>query len=83
MIQSQNVFASLGPRPRMTLVICDGCVAEIWVNGRAPIITIRDYDEGETDQEPMRDQDGFAFSHINWNAPAWTLGLSLQCRHLD
>lgn len=67
----------------MTLVICNGYVAEIWVNGRAPIIAIRDYDEGETDQNAMQDQDGFAFSQVNWNAPAWTLGLSLQCRYLD
>jgi len=83
MSQSQNVFASLGPRPRMTLVICNDHVAEIWVNGRAPIIAVRDYDEGETDRDPIRDQDGFAYSQINWNAPAWMLGLSLQCRCLD
>jgi len=61
----------------MTLVICDAQVAEIWVNGRAPLITIRDYDWGETDRDPDYDRDGFAFTKINWRAPAWALGLSL------
>lgn len=70
-------FAKLGPRPRMTLVICEGQVAEIWVGGRAPLISIRDYDWGETDPEPSRDVDGFPFTKVNWRDPAWTLGLSL------
>ena len=67
----------LGPRPRMTLVIAEAQVAEIWVEGRAPLITIRDYDWGETDPEPCRDGDGFPFTKINWRGPAWALGLSL------
>lgn len=70
-------FAKLGPRPRLTLVICEGQVAEIWVGGRAPLISIRDYDWGETDSDPSRDADGFPFTKINWRDPAWKLGLSL------
>ncbi|KCZ63937.1 partitioning protein [Hyphomonas sp. L-53-1-40] len=68
----------LGPRPRLTLVIAEAQVAEIWVEGRAPLITIRDYDWGETDPEPSRDGDGFPFTKINWRGPAWALGLSLH-----
>ena len=71
------IFDQLGPRPRMTLVICQQQVAEIWVEGRAPIISIRDYDWGETDPHPSRDADGFPFTKINWRDPAWKLGLSL------
>ncbi len=61
----------LGPRPRMTLVIQDSKIVEIWVEGRAPIITVHDYDWGATDP-------GSAFSPITWNRPAWMLGLSLR-----
>lgn len=72
-----RIFDQLGPRPRMTLVICEQQVAEIWVEGRAPLISIRDYDWGETDPDPSRDADGFPFTKINWRDPAWKLGLSL------
>jgi len=72
-----HAFTNLGPRPRMTLVICDAQVVEIWVEGRAPIISIHDYDWGESDPVPLRDSDGFPFTKINWRAPAWRLGLSL------
>ncbi|MEO0451936.1 MAG: hypothetical protein AAFZ74_16600 [Pseudomonadota bacterium] len=68
----------LGPRPTMTLVIDDMFVREIWVNGRAPLILIRDYDWGSTDPLAVKDADGFAYSPINWNGPAWSLGLSLH-----
>lgn len=68
----------IGPRPKLTLVIEDNFVAEIWVEGRAPIITIQDYDWGQTDPDPVIDAEGFAFSPINWRGPAWTLGLSLH-----
>jgi ParB family chromosome partitioning protein len=61
----------------MTLVICEQQVAEIWVAGRAPLISIRDYDWGQTDPDPSRDADGFPFTKINWRDPAWKLGLSL------
>lgn len=72
-----HIFHQLGPRPRLTLVICEQQVAEIWVEGRAPIISIRDYDWGETDPDPSRDADGFPYTKINWRDPAWKLGLSL------
>jgi ParB family chromosome partitioning protein len=71
------IFDQLGPRPRLTLVICEQQVAEIWVEGRAPLISIRDYDWGKTDPDPSRDADGFPFTKINWRDPAWKLGLSL------
>ncbi|MEL6859797.1 MAG: hypothetical protein AAGL97_09765 [Pseudomonadota bacterium] len=62
----------------MTLVIEDMFVREIWVNGRAPLIRIRDYDWGPTDPDRVLDREGFAYSPINWNGPAWSLGLSLH-----
>lgn len=68
----------LGPRPRLTLVISDMTVREIWVGGRAPLITIHDYDWGETDPNPAFDDEGLPFSPINWREPAWTLGLSFN-----
>lgn len=68
----------LGPRPQMTLVLVDGQVAEIWVEDRAPLISIHDYDWGESDPDPCRDADGFPFTKINWRRPAWALGLSLH-----
>lgn len=77
MSAARTLAELLGPRPRMTLVIADTQVAEIWVEGRAPLITIRDYDWGETDPEPCRDGDGFPYTKINCRGPAWALGLSL------
>lgn len=77
MSAARSLTELLGPRPRMTLVIAEAQVAEIWIEGRAPLITIRDYDWGETDPEPSRDGDGFPFTKINWRGPAWALGLSL------
>ncbi|WP_084397238.1 ParB/RepB/Spo0J family partition protein [Henriciella aquimarina] len=77
MSAARSLTELLGPRPRLTLVIADAQVAEIWVEGRAPLITIRDYDWGQTDPEPSRDGDGFPFTKINWRGPAWALGLSL------
>lgn len=68
----------LGPRPRLTLVIQDSKIVEIWVEGRAPIITVHDYDWGETDPGSAFDAEGFAFLPITWNGPAWMLGLSLD-----
>lgn len=73
-----TVFSQLGPRPRLTLVMENQFVSEIWVNGRAPIICVHDYDWGETDPAPARDRDGFAYTKINWNQPAWVLGLTLN-----
>lgn len=69
--------ADLGPRPRMALVVEGQMVREIWVNGRAPTITIRDYDWGQSDTDPRVDRDGFPYTFIRWRRPAWALGLSL------
>lgn len=71
-------LASLGARPRMSLVICGAQIAEIWVEGRAPVITIHDYDWSESDLDPSHDVDGFPFTKITWRRPAWALGLSLH-----
>lgn len=68
----------LGPRPGLTLVIQDARVVEIWVAGRAPRISLRDHDGGETDPHALRDRDGLPFTPINWRLPAWALGLSLH-----
>lgn len=65
-------------RPNLTLVVADMFIREIWVAGRAPIITIHDYDWGETDPAPERDASGIPFIRINWRRPAWRLGLSLH-----
>ncbi|MEL6729236.1 MAG: hypothetical protein AAFP91_17210 [Pseudomonadota bacterium] len=73
-----NTAQLLGPRPRLRLVVEDQFVREIWVEGRAPIITVHDYDWGETDTDPAFDEEGFAFSTINWRRPAWMLGLSFH-----
>ncbi len=38
MSAARSLTDLLGPRPRMTLVIAEAQVAEIWVEGRAPLI---------------------------------------------
>ena len=68
----------LGPRPGLTLVIEDRQVVEIWVAGRCPRITIRDYDWGKTDTAPCLDRDGDPFTPITWKGAPWQLGLSLN-----
>ena len=68
----------LGPRPDLTFVIHDAQVVEIWVAGRAPRITLRDYDWGESDPDALRDCDGLPFTPINWRLPVWALGLFLH-----
>lgn len=73
-----TVFSQLGPRPELTLVMENQFVSQIWVDGRAPIICIHDYDWGETDRAPARDRDGFPYTKITWRQPAWALGLSLH-----
>ena len=74
----QQLNETLGPQPEMTLVIQNMTIVEIWVDGRAPIITFHDYDWGETDPDPTFDAEGVAFSPIRWRRPAWALGLSLH-----
>jgi|GEM_PF-493457 len=77
MSASRSLAEILGPRPRMTLVIADAQVAEIWIEGREPEITIHDYDWGETDPDASHDSDGLPYSKINWRQPVRKLGLSL------
>lgn len=79
-LQQSYLERILGPRPQMTLVMQDRLVTEIWVNGRAPRISVHDYDWGETDRNPNYDRDGAAFSRITWREPAWRLGLCLPVR---
>ena len=71
-----SIFNQIGPRPKLTLVIENQIVTEIWVDRRAPIISIHDYDWGETDLEPRIDHFGLPFTKINWKQPVWALGLS-------
>ena len=68
----------LGPRPNLTLIVESQFVTEIWVEGRAPLISVHDYDWGETDPAPSRDRDGFPYTKISLRRPVWTLGLSLH-----
>ena len=78
MTRSDGFTRLLGPRPSLTLVIENQMVTEIWVSGRAPDISIRDYDWGETDTLPTLDRDGYPFTLIKWRGSAWALGLSLH-----
>lgn len=68
----------LGPRPGLTLVVEDNQIVEIWVKGRTPRITIRDYDWGKTDTCPVIDCEGHPFTPITWRGAPWQLGLSLS-----
>ena len=76
--ERSNLRHSIGLRPQMVLTLQDGWVQEIWVNGRAPIISLHDYDWAETDPLALRDADGHAFSCLNWSSPAWRLGLTVN-----
>jgi ParB family chromosome partitioning protein len=67
----------LGERPGVTLVVENGQVVEIWVEGRAPRITLRDCDWVQAGLAPEIDPEGFRYSSIQWSGPAWALGLSL------
>jgi len=73
-----SIFTQFGVRPRLTLVIENQFVTEIWVDGRTPIISIHDYDWGQTDLEPACDPEGLPFTRFSWKRPAWALGLSLH-----
>lgn len=65
-----DVFARLlGSRPNLTLVIDEARIAEIWVEGRAPTITLRDYDWGKSDPDPCRDAEGFPSPRSTGGAP--------------
>lgn len=72
----------LGPRPSLTLDIERGFVTAIWVAGRRPDVTLRDYDLGETEPDAVRDAYGALYVPINWYQPPWRLGLALAPAHL-
>lgn len=64
-------------RPALTLIVIEGRITDIWIDGRDPELIIHDYDWGETDPDACRDRDGHPFSKITWRQPVWKLGLSL------
>ena len=74
------VRGSLFPlaRPGLTFVVCEQQITEIWANGRASLISIRNYDFGPFDPNTCQDHDGFFYACIDWRAPAWRLGLTLK-----
>jgi ParB family chromosome partitioning protein len=72
----------LGPRPSLTLDIEQGFVTAIWVEGRCPNVTIRDFDLGASVPDASRDFFGAPFVPINWHLPPWRLGLALAPQHL-
>ena len=79
----RDVFERLlGPRPQLTLDIELGFVTAIWVAGRRPDLTIRDYDLGEIAPDAMRDNSGAPFVPVHWDLPPWRLGLALAPQHL-
>lgn len=67
----------LGPRPRLTLDIERGFVIAIWVAGRRPDVTIRDFDLGASTPDASLDYFGAPYVPINWSLPPWRLGLAL------
>ena len=72
----------LGPRPSLTLDIEQGFVTAIWVDGRCPNVTIRDFDLGASAADASRDYFGAPYVPINWHQPPWRLGLALAPPHL-
>lgn len=79
-LQPINPRLKLGPRPSLTLMIQSGYIQEIWVQKGAPIITLHDYDWGETDPMAIQDGEGLSYSKFTWKEPVWKLGLSIQPR---
>lgn len=72
----------LGPRPSLTLDIERGLVTAIWVDGRCPNVTIRDFDLGAGHPGAPLDYFGAPFVRVRWPLPPWQLGLSLAPAHL-
>lgn len=67
----------LGPRPQLTLDIEQGLVTAIWVAGRRPDVTIRDFDLGASAPDAPRDWFGAPYVLVHWPLPPWQLGLAL------
>jgi ParB family chromosome partitioning protein len=72
----------LGPRPQLTLDIERGFVIAIWVQGRCPDVTIRDFDLGASATDASLDTFGAPYVPINWSLPPWRLGLALAPQSL-
>lgn len=72
----------LGPRPGLTLDIERGFVTAIWVAGRRPDVTIRDFDLGASATDASVDTFGTPYVPINWSLPPWRLGLALAPQSL-
>ncbi|MBA3067825.1 MAG: hypothetical protein FP825_05005 [Hyphomonas sp.] len=72
----------LGPRPSLTLDIEHGFVTSMWVSGRCPNVTIRDFDIGASAPDASLDYFGAPFVPIRWDLPPWRLGLALAPPHL-
>jgi len=72
----------LGPRPSLMLDIEQGFVTAIWVEGRCPNVTIRDFDLGAAVPDASLDVFGEPYVPINWHLPPWRLGLALAPQHL-
>jgi ParB family chromosome partitioning protein len=72
----------LGPRPGLTLDIERGFVTAIWVAGRRPDVTIRDFDLGASAPDASLDYFGARFVPIHWSLPPWRLGLALAPQSL-
>lgn len=78
-----DVFACLlGTRPQLTLDIERGFVTAIWVDGRCPDVTIRDFDLGSSALDASLDYFGAPFVPIHWTLPPWRLGLALAPQSL-
>ena len=63
---SRLPWAILGPRPVLILVIDDGFVAEIWVDGRTPHIVLCDHDGAGDGEMRSSTHEGFAFVETVW-----------------
>ncbi|PKP79642.1 MAG: hypothetical protein CVT79_18660 [Alphaproteobacteria bacterium HGW-Alphaproteobacteria-18] len=72
----------LGPRPQLTLDIELGFVTAIWVAGRRPDVTIRDFDLGASATDASLDTFGAPFVPIHWSLPPWRLRLALAPQSL-
>ncbi|WP_339680771.1 hypothetical protein [uncultured Hyphomonas sp.] len=72
----------LGPRPQLTLDIELGFVTAIWVAGRRPDVSIRDFDFGASTPDASIDYFGAPFVPISWSLPPWRLGLALAPQSL-
>jgi hypothetical protein len=72
----------LGPPPKLTLDIEQGFVIAIWVAGRRPDVTIRDFDLGAGRPDAALDYFGAPYVPVHWSLPPWRLGLALAPQSL-